>query len=106
MQDQEWIYAIVTSRVLRVEGLEFEVKVYCTSISDYSNWYTTNLQNASGIDNSEELVWQLVFIASHPACSNFAYQMTNQTQITPFLLQKSFKRPTWTCYSCLRCTNT
>ena len=38
----------------------------------------TNLQNANGIDNSEELVWQLVFIASYPACSNYAYQMTNQ----------------------------
>ena len=37
-----------------------------------------NLQNASGIDSSEELVWQLVFIASHPTCSNYAYQMTNQ----------------------------
>ena len=37
-----------------------------------------NLQNASGVDSSEELVWQLVFIASHPACSNYAYQMTNQ----------------------------
>ena len=38
----------------------------------------TNLQNANGIDNSEELVWQLVFIVSYPACSNYAYQMTNQ----------------------------
>jgi len=37
-----------------------------------------NLQNASGIDSSEELVWQLVFVSSHPACPNYAYQMTDQ----------------------------
>ena len=38
----------------------------------------TNLQNVNAIVNSDELVWQLVFIESHPGCSNYSYQMTNQ----------------------------
>ena len=78
MQDQEWIYTIVTSRVLGLKGwslrLQFTVIVLVITLIGIP----PNLQNASGIDSSEELVWQLVFISSHPACSNSAYQMTNQ----------------------------
>jgi len=59
MQDQEWLYTIVTSRVLGLKGwnlrLQFTVIVLVITLIAIP----PNLQNASGIDSSEELAYEI-----------------------------------------------